>query len=75
MIASTLRERPSGSEEGLVGYYGFEDQGTYQTADGSALGVTRHAHGVSLVREVDGAVPTSRVFLAVTCEAWAMGGG
>lgn len=38
-IASTLRERPNGSEEGLVGYYSFEDQGTTQTADGSALGL------------------------------------
>jgi hypothetical protein len=38
-ISANMRERLSGSENGLVGYYAFEDQGIGQTADGSALGV------------------------------------
>jgi hypothetical protein len=39
-ISATMRQRLSGSEDGLVGYYDFEDQGTGETADGSALGLT-----------------------------------
>lgn len=38
-VASDMRERPSAAEADLVGYYPFEDQGTLQTADISALGV------------------------------------
>lgn len=39
-ISVNMRVRLSGSEEGLVGYYPFEDQGVTQTADLSALGLT-----------------------------------
>jgi Concanavalin A-like lectin/glucanases superfamily len=39
-ISGNMRERLSGSEEGLVGYYVFEDRGTVETADASAMGVT-----------------------------------
>jgi Concanavalin A-like lectin/glucanases superfamily len=38
-LASNLRVPPSGSEDGLVGYYSFEDQGPSETADGSPLGL------------------------------------
>lgn len=37
-IAGAMRERLSGSEQGLVGYYTFEDGGTAETADASSLG-------------------------------------
>lgn len=38
-IASNQRVPPSGSEDGLVGYYSFDDQGPAETADGSPLGL------------------------------------
>jgi Concanavalin A-like lectin/glucanases superfamily len=38
-IASNMRVRPNGSEEGLIGYYSFEDQASSQTADGSSMGL------------------------------------
>ncbi len=39
-IAANLRQRLRGSEDGLVGYYDFEDQGASESADRSALGIT-----------------------------------
>jgi hypothetical protein len=38
-ISASMRERLSGSEQGLVGYYSFEDGGTAETADVSMLGI------------------------------------
>jgi Concanavalin A-like lectin/glucanases superfamily len=39
-ISGNMRERLSGSEVGLVGYYAFEDRGSAATADASAMGIT-----------------------------------
>jgi hypothetical protein len=47
-IAAGMRQRPTGSEEGLVGYYPFEDQGTAQTADLSSRGLTATLTGNSV---------------------------
>lgn len=39
-ISANMRERLTGSENGLVGYYTFEDRGENQATDSSAIGAT-----------------------------------